>query len=79
MKLLAYKIRPNEDGKTEYVEFVTVIKNWKDKFYFEICCKKTDYTPVFFPYDRKAKKDYCKFYENKIKEIFKDWKENPNG
>ena len=70
MKLLAFKVKPNDDGRTEYVEFVTVIKNWKDKLFFEMACKSTDYLPVFFDYDKKAKKDYCKWYEEKIKELF---------
>ena len=86
MKTLAYKIRPNDDKKTDYVEFVTVIRNWKDKMFFEMVCKMTDYFCFFIDVPnkeyRKAKKDnkhFMAIYEKKINELYKDIKENGNG
>lgn len=84
--LLAYKVKPNDDGKTDYVEFVTVVKNWKDKMFFEMVCKQTDYFCFFIKVSfieyLKAKinnKRFMTIYENKIKELFRDVKDNGIG
>lgn len=76
MKVIAFRVRPNPDGKSQYVEFVKVFKNWKDKLFFEMACEITHYTPMFFPYERGFKKNIMKFYERKLKELYKEAKEN---
>lgn len=45
--VLAYKIKPNLDNKTSYVEFVGVTDNWKDREFFMVTCEITHFTPFF--------------------------------
>ena len=83
--ILAYKSKPNNDGKTEYVEYVAIIKNWKEKMFFEATCKITEYNPFFITINKKEYKKikkengWMKLYSNKIKEIFNDIKNDGVG
>lgn len=75
MKVIAYRCKPNPDGKSQHVEFIKVLRNWKDIMFFEMACEITHYTPMLFKYERGFKKDVMKFYERKLKELYRMAKE----
>lgn len=74
---LAYKSKPNLDGKTTYIEFVGITKNWKEREFFYAACKLTDYNPMLITIDkkrwrkvRKDKADLMKVYTDTMQELY---------
>ena len=51
--VLAYKSKPNPDGKTTYIEFVGLAPKWVDREIFMATCRYTDYTPFFVHISKK--------------------------
>lgn len=51
--VLAYKSKPNPDGKTTYIEFVGLATKWQDREIFMATCKLTDFTPFFIHVTKK--------------------------
>lgn len=51
--VLAYKSKPNPDGKTTYIEFVGLAPKWQDREVFIATCKLTDYAPFFIHLTKK--------------------------
>ena len=50
---LAYKSKPNSDGKTTYIEFVGLAPKWQDREIFLATCEITHFTPFFIHIDKK--------------------------
>lgn len=79
---LAYKSRPNDDGKTTYIEFVGLAPKWQDREIFMATCELTHFTPFFIHIDkkewRKIKNDMqaiLKKYTDAMDEIYSKVKE----
>ena len=80
-KLLAYK-RKQTGEKTVYVEFVSVIKSWKEKEYVWMTTSVSGFSPFFLELTRKEWRKIknnpdliMKKYTETIDKLFKDAKE----
>lgn len=80
--VLAYKSRPNDDGKTTYIEFVGLAPKWQDREIFIATCRYTDYTPFFIHVTKKEwrrlkndKPAILKKYTDAMDDLFKKVKD----
>ena len=67
--VIAYKSKPNPDGKTTHIEFVGLAPKWQDREIFLATCKLTDFTPFFIHIE---KKEWRKI-KNDMQAIFKKY------
>lgn len=75
--VLAYKSRPNEDGKSTYVEFVGIADKWVNREIFTATCEITHYSPFFVHISKKEwrrirgdKEAILKKYTKAMDELF---------
>ena len=75
--VLAYKSKPNPDGKTTYIEFVGIANNWKDREIFTATCEITHFTSFFIHISKKEwrqikndKSAILKKYTDAMEEIY---------
>lgn len=80
---LAYKSKPNPDGKTTYIEFVGIAPKWQDREIFLATCELTHYSPFFIHIEkrewRRIKNDtqaILQRYTNAMDDLFNKSKNN---
>ena len=78
---LGYKSKPNDDGKTTYIEYVGIMKDWRDKEFLFMSAYKTGFTPFFITMTKKEWREIkndnqaiLKKYTDTMEKLFNDMK-----